>query len=239
MSFQLVVSRPDGEVSAPASVERRPARPGSTKRRRSRVHRIARRGGRARWQRQQLQDARDVVLHADPVAQHLQQRLQTRHSAQVEQHVLALANTDLPFANPLVLLHAKQHERGGIGGHDDAIGTHQHHAVLHVVDHQPVHELLQAQFLLARQRQLLLGDLAVGKHVHHERRDHEHQPEQAGAEQVGIDLAREQGLQERIGPSPAAPTPKRQQRKRQAGQRARLDHRQQEDHRQPFAWLPK
>jgi hypothetical protein len=58
-----------------------------------------------------------------------------------------------------VRLHAQQHERRGIGGHHHAIGAHQHHAVLHVVDHQPVHQLLQAQLLLTRQRQLFLGDL--------------------------------------------------------------------------------
>ncbi|MNS77880.1 hypothetical protein D3C72_1114720 [compost metagenome] len=192
-------------------------------------HRPAQRR-RARRQRQQLQDARHIVIGLDPVAQHFHQRLQARNAAQVEQHLVALAGAHLPFPDPLVRLHAQQHHGGGVGGHHHAVGAHQHHAVLHVVDHEPVDQLLQAQLLLARQRQALLRDLAVGQHIHQQRRDHEHQAEQARAQQPGIGLAQQDGVHEGPAHHHQRGDRRGKQREQQAGQRAGFQCRQQEDH---------
>ena len=116
-------------------------------------------GGCAGWARrprkaaaagQQLQDARRVVAAAQPVAQHFRQRLQPRDAAQVEQDGFALCARRARIAAALGGLHAEQHHGGRIGRYHGTIGAQQHHAVLHVVDHQPVDQLLQPQLALAR-----------------------------------------------------------------------------------------
>ena len=185
----------------------------------------------ARSDGQQVEDARCIVvagaiggaaLAAQPLTQRFEQWTQVRHVLQVEQHRTA--------ADKRALRHAQQHGCGRVGGNDAAVSTHQHHAVLHVVDHQPVDELLQAQLALAGYRQPFLRNLTVRQAVHHRRGHHVDQAVQPGRCQARRNHAVVQHLQERIGQHHDRCHCRREQREEQARERTGGQHRHEQHH---------